>query len=633
MGEIDTKSIESVQAAITLFDERNDQRKIRSCSSDELEKVTELEGLIKDLANVKIQLEAKDSAYKKAVQRLDHNQKTAAELSSLLKKYEFEKHLAINECRQGRVREEELESKMKEMADQLVETEKVRERLSQVIRESNATQGELLSMETELAAVGEANVEAMTRAEMAETALGMEKVKTEGLLRHVSELNETILHSNLAATEAEKEKCAILSEKEAELELATADIVEAQEQLGCMRKQLDMMQNWENQLLAKSMFIDSLQLELKQLNELQVSSQKAATDAIEELNLLKLNMELQERKNSDQAVYISLLETELNQLKLGHSKAKEEVRGLNCDIETMTGELEKIKIEMDETRQKATEAQVEIALLKAELLKGSKAKEEVRGLNCDIETMTGELEKIKIEMDETRQKATEAQVEIALLKAELLKGRSKIAAAEAAEARAMGEKSGLYRAVQQLALEAEAAKKETRRLQEESGKEAEETENSVLSGEARCENTSHDEEITRNDQEERENDTDAVITISMEEYETLINKAEKADHVLEPVFENRYELEILKRELDIATVKIGEFRTRAEQAASRAEAAEKAKAALEEHIRRWKEQKARRRAAITALREESISRESYSLSDEQAPKHYQPLGKVLNMKF
>ncbi|CAK9150204.1 unnamed protein product [Ilex paraguariensis] len=581
MGEIDTKSIESVQAAITLFDERNDQRKIRSCSSDELEKVTELEGLIKDLANVKIQLEAKDSAYKKAVQRLDHNQKTAAELSSLLKKYEFEKHLAINECRQGRVREEELESKMKEMADQLVETEKVRERLSQVIRESNATQGELLSMETELAAVGEANVEAMTRAEMAETALGMEKVKTEGLLRHVSELNETILHSNLAATEAEKEKCAILSEKEAELELATADIVEAQEQLGCMRKQLDMMQNWENQLLAKSMFIDSLQLELKQLNELQVSSQKAATDAIEELNLLKLNMELQERKNSDQAVYISLLETELNQLKLGHSKAKEEVRGLNCDIETMTGELEKIKIEMDETRQKATEAQVEIALLKAELLKG----------------------------------------------------RSKIAAAEVAEARAMGEKSGLYRAVQQLALEAEAAKKETRRLQEESGKEAEETENSILSGEARCENTSHDEEITRNDQEERENDTDAVITISMEEYETLINKAEKADHVLEPVFENRYELEILKRELDIATVKIGEFRTRAEQAASRAEAAEKAKAALEEHIRRWKEQKARRRAAITALREESISRESYSLSDEQAPKHYQPLGKVLNMKF
>ncbi|KAJ9693041.1 hypothetical protein PVL29_011953 [Vitis rotundifolia] len=59
--------------------------------------------------------------------------------------------------------------------------------------------------------------------------------------------------------------------------------------------------------------------------------------------------------------------------------------------------------------------------------------------------LTGELEKTKIEVDEIRGRENEAQVEIALLKSELHKGRSKIAAAKATEARAESIKSGLYR--------------------------------------------------------------------------------------------------------------------------------------------------------------------------------------------
>ena len=58
--------------------------------------------------------------------------------------------------------------------------------------------------------------------------------------------------------------------------------------------------------------------------------------------------------------------------------------------------------------------------------------------------------------------------------------------------------------------------------------------------------------------------------------------------------ENKHELETLKKELEIATAKIGEFKNRAEQVVSRAELAEKAKVAIEEQLRKWIEQKQRR---------------------------------------
>ena len=65
--------------------------------------------------------------------------------------------------------------------------------------------------------------------------------------------------------------------------------------------------------------------------------------------------------------------------------------------------------------------------------------------------------------------------------------------------------------------------------------------------------------------------------------------------------ENKHELETLKKELEIATAKIREFRNRAEQAVSRAELAEKAKVAIEEQLRKWIEQKQRRNLLVENL--------------------------------
>lgn len=510
------------------------------------------------MANYKVQLEAMDGACKQALLKLEHYQKRADEHFKLLRNTEIERDMFIDECREAKTQIRELDSKMKEMADQLLETNNIREQLAHVLSELKAAQKELLSMESELAIARDSNLKAIAQAKLMETAADMEKERAEELLRRVLELSEAFVKSRHAAVEAEKEKVAVLSEKDAEIELATAAAVQAQMQLEDMRKQNEMVQ-----------------LELKQANELLGSSEKSASDAVNSLNQLRIDFEVNERKNLDQSVYIEALELELNQLKIELNSSKEEVGRLNCVVETLKDELEKVKKEMDE----------------------------IWGRD------------------------TEAQIEVALLKAELHKGKSKIAAAEAAEARANSSKSGLYLAVQQLAVEAQEAKKENQRLKQGEDKVAEETETDEL----------------KTEDEEKRDEADGHIKISLKEYESLIRKAEKADHIhvasgedageLTKV-ENYYELENLKKQLELAMVKVGEFRNRAEQAVSRAELAEKAKAAVEDHLRRSRQKQQRRKAAIAALREESAPKEfTSSRFDNKQPTTYQPLGKVLNMKF
>ncbi|CAK7322840.1 unnamed protein product [Dovyalis caffra] len=593
MGEIDTKPIEPVQVALTLFGEKGDPGKNLSSggSGDEVEKEKDVETLLKHLANYKVQMEAKDFAFAQVLHTLEHYQKTTEELSALLKNSEVERDGYREDCREARTRINELEAKVKEMADKLLETGKIREKLSHVLSELRATQEEIISMETQLATAREVNLKAMKEAELMETAANMEKERAEKLANHVAELNEVILVSKLAAIEAEKEKCMVLSEKDARLESAMEKAEQAQEQEENMKKRLEMMQELENQLLAKSEVVDSLQGELNQAFELLSSSNKAVSDAVHDLNQLEADLKVKEGENSDQAFYIGALETELNQLKIELKNANEEASHLNCNVEILTDELQKVKIKMD----------------------GIKEREK------------------------------DAQVEISLLKSEIERGRSEFAAAEA---RPGSVKSGFCLAVQQLAVEAEEAKKENQRLKGGVDKVTEESEDFGLMDTDQHEKYSCQAVETFKNNESnaesvrRRNENEGNITISLEEYESLISKAEKANEFpgressnMSITSENKCELEVLKKELESAIVKIGELRTRAEQAVTRAEAAEKAKTTLEDQLKRRREQKQRIKAAIVGLREESTSRGFSSSTYAIAPREYQTLGKVLNMKF
>lgn len=603
MGEVDTKSIESVQAAISLFGEKNDQRHLSVGSEGSIKEEWEL--MLTDLANYKVQLEVKEYAYKQALLKIETCQITNKELCGQLKKCEAERDGYIEDCREARKQVERLELRVKEISDLLMEARNSQVQLVHVVNELNATNEELDNVKTELAASEELKVLAMTRAEKIESSFQIVKEKTEGHMSHVTEFNETVCLSELAATEVEKENPTFLSENNEVAKTAT-EVVQAKEHLVELRES---MQELEKQLSSKNQYINSLQLELKQAEELHSSSEQAASSAINALIQIKSEFELVQKENSFQANHIKSVDTELAQLQSELINAKAELGHLNLAIDILT---------------------------------------------CEIENATNEI-------DELGTRESEGQVEIALLKAEIHKGRAMVAAAESAEARAMSVKSGLYLAVKQLATEAEAAKREAKMLKLELANTEAEKEigdsTSVNQIETEVVETGsfiymQDLELAADESatkvEAKKDEPDSWITISKEEYESLIQKAQTMDQVdLSPPVvashplesEITSELNALKNELEYATIEIEELKSVAEQAMIKAELAEKAKAAIENQLRMWRNHKQKRRAdAIAALREELSPTETSPPKRNYAnygnyPTPYQPLGKVLNMKF
>ncbi|KAK6925053.1 hypothetical protein RJ641_009379 [Dillenia turbinata] len=146
-----------------------------------MENKRDFDELQKDLADCKVQLEAKESLFMQTLLKLEYYRKMAEELSMLMK-------------------------------------------ISSYTRRA------------ELAAVRESKLKAVEQPELMENAINTGREKVSELLENVSELNETIAQLKLAASELEKEKSVLLSEKEAEIDLARTTAVQEQEQLEEMQK-------------------------------------------------------------------------------------------------------------------------------------------------------------------------------------------------------------------------------------------------------------------------------------------------------------------------------------------------------------------------------------------------------------
>lgn len=464
----------------------------------------ELEKLAKELANCKVQLEAKHSAQMQALLKLEHNQKMIHELSTLLKKSDIERNKTVNECSECRACKDELESKVKEIDDQIMETAKVRDQLSHVLSELKATQRELLNKETELVAARDSELNALTNARQLESALEDEIEQKEELLQQVKELHEVIHNSKLADVKAEKEKLAILSEKEETIELATKATAQVQQQLEDMKKHVEMIQGLQNQVMDKSTM---------QANETIILSEDSAPKAINDSNQSNIDMELKERKIMDQSVYLETLEMELSQLKQELTATKREINSLNITNESLTSELQKANAELNTNKGTDIETQVEIALLKSQL------QEHMLAYKNEHVTQVSKTDHSKAKSEE------------------------------------------------------------------------------------------------RNS----ENNNDHVTC------KCLVEKTNGVQELPE--------LSLMKKDLENASVKIAELRARAEQALSRAEFAENAKAMLEDKIRRHREHRQKRKLALAALREESTPKPFSPSSSYGTPGTYQPLGKVLNMKI
>ncbi|XP_072983381.1 uncharacterized protein [Typha latifolia] len=577
MAEIDTKPFESVQASLSLFEQKTGQNKCSSFSKAEV-KEKKLDILLKELADCKLQLQVKESSEMQAIIELEVYRNTIEELSTQLKNAAAERDKYAAEYLEAQHYKAKLEYDR-----QILESESQKDYLC-IVDECKTLKEELILMKTELTAAKESNYTALKQV----GSMKREKKKTKELVIYISELNEAILSSSLKAIEAEEKRSAFFQGMEAELQVASEAVIQFHEKLHMMKRQLDIIDGLENEVLDKMIQVDYYQSELKQVKGFYASSLRIASDVIDNLAQLHLEIEMKEKENCEQAAHIVTL--------------KDDVRRMKEELQS--------------------------------------AREKITDLNSQIEVLTSKIQDMSDEVSETMKRELELQVEIATLKSELHKSRARIPAAEAAEARYMSSQAGLYLTVQQLAVEAEIAKNETQRLK--LLRNDTEAEVEIAGGEPII----NGEGI---DLVSGSTSSCSVIKISREEYESLIQKSEKTDEVIYLPYEderellgNKMEVDKLKEELEAANAEISELRIYLEAITRRAELAEKAKAAIEDQLRKWRKEEQMQRRANSASQPPGSNSGGSSLtpyaerSDSVGGRksfNYVPLGKILNMKF
>jgi hypothetical protein len=142
---------------------------------------------------------------------------------------------------------------------------------SKTASECQVLRDELAAARGELGAVKNANEYVLGEVESMETRRILERESTRDGLMRVLELNEAVLASAVAAMRAEEERSVFFQE-------ATLELVSSGRNVEAIQRQKEAMESMEGELLAKTVEVDCLRSELKKLRELYVSTEIAAKD-------------------------------------------------------------------------------------------------------------------------------------------------------------------------------------------------------------------------------------------------------------------------------------------------------------------------------------------------------------------
>ncbi|GLJ54084.1 hypothetical protein SUGI_1157940 [Cryptomeria japonica] len=625
-AEIDTTApFESVKQAVSLFGERVLGGQIYAnkiklpVGQRRISKETELHLVQKELAKSKDQLKIAEGTKVQALVELEKAKKVVESLTYQLDKTKESKVKANEASENARLCAEELVAanmKSKERGITVWQTEfdSAREHHSNAAAELEAAKKELRRIKQQHATSLETKLSAIKQAEDATLAKEMNANKAKEISMEIAKANESLVLVKLASIEAEKEKAAILKEKEVELDtLKSAQSAEKiYENMGALKEELDASKHKEAMLAKTSVEIENLQIELDLAKESQSKVATACFDAKKTMSLVELETQKTEQTVSD----------------------------ANSSIESKVVELEEAK----------------------ENLK--KAREESFSLKASLNCVREELGQVRKELAELTKRESEAEATAASLNAELHKSRSRVAAAAAAEAKAKGATSGLSLALQQLASEAEEAKKEAEAMREEAQKaryESDQAKATVTAIENKLQDALKEAEAAKaaeivaierikalsektNAARASTSDSGAGITISQDEHDSLNRRVKEADELADMKVGaamaqvdavKASEQEILKKLL-IANREIEELKSAEAQALQKAEMAEAAKKAVEGELRRWREREQRKRSVKFETAQELTNTGNNDSSRsfiQNKSIHPESLAEVLNIKI
>lgn len=541
-----------------------------NCFSDLLQRVlakeTQLHLAQKELNKLKEQLKNAETTKAQSHEELEKAKKTVDELTQKLKTVTESKESAIKatEASKNKLAEANGDNSVVNDVAQKQDMENKREQYMAAIAELDTAKQLLRQMHQECNAAMATKSAAFKQAAEAEGAAKANMEKASELSKEITAANEAIGLVKEATILVQEEQGKIFAEKEVQKQSYKATLEDSAKKSLALKKEInpEVTKNLESQL----------------------------AETVNEIGCVKKEMENSKASDIDSVRTVTL---ELDDAKGSLHKVVEEESLLRAMVESLKLELENVKREHLELKEKEAETEsiagtlhVKLQKSKSELeaaiLEESKARGDSEEMISTLQQLSSESENARLEAEEMKKKAEELKKEAEATKITLEEAEEvlKVALEEVEEAKA-AEASALDQ-IKILSERTHAARAST----SESG---------------------------------------AQITISRDEFEALSRKVEESEKLSEMKVAaavaqveavKASEHEALKR-MEAIQKEIEDMKAATQDALKKAEMAEAAKKAVEGELRRWRDRELKK-AADAASR---ILAET-EMSTESSPRNY-----------
>ncbi|PHU12913.1 WEB family protein [Capsicum chinense] len=561
VGEIDTSApFQSVKDAVNLFGEgafsgeKPAIRKPRPQSAERvLAKETQLHLTQKELNKLKEQLKNAETTRAQALVELERAKRTVDDLTKKLKIVCESKDLAVKSTEAAKSQMSKLEaptdgSVMGKDGSWNVDLETARENYMAEIANLDKAKQELRKLRQDCNTFREEKTGAIEQAAEAERTAKANMERASELSKEIAAVHESVDQLKLACVQEREEEAKIYAEKNVQKQSYKAKLEESAEKLRALRKETDVD-------LAKSL-------------EAQLA------EKMSEIETLKKEMDSAKSSDLDK---VKVVTAELDDAKESLHKVAEEETTLQTLVETLKLDLENIKKEHSDLKEKEAETESLAGGLHVKL---RKAKSELEAAIAEEAKARGASE----EMISTLHQLT-LETENAKLEAEEMKMQAEVSKKEAEATRVALEEA--EKKLEVAMEEAEEAKSAEARARDQI---------KILSEKTTAARTSTSE-------------SGACITLSKDEYESLSRKVEEFDNLAEiRVGAAMAQVEAVKasenealKKLEATQKGIDDIKIATQEALKKAEMAEAAKKAVEGELRRWRERE-QKKAAEAASR-------------------------------
>ncbi|PHT30499.1 Protein WEAK CHLOROPLAST MOVEMENT UNDER BLUE LIGHT 1 [Capsicum baccatum] len=599
-GHIDTAApIESVKQAVSKFGGIVDWKAHRVQTVERRELVEqELAKVKEEIPFYQKQSQAAEAAKLLVLKELDGTKRLIEELKLNLERAQKEEQQAKQDSELAKLRVEELEQGIGNDLSiaAKAQLEVARARHAAAVSELQTVKSELEDLRKDYALLVSDKDGAVQRAEEAVSASKEVEKTLENLTIELITAKESLEVAHAAHLEAEEQRIGAAMAGEQDALNWVKELKQAEEELDRLNQQILSAKDLRGKLDTASALLQDLKTELAAYME---SKLKQETD--EEGNLNGEQSEPKKKTHDEIQSAVATAKRELEEVKLNIEKGTTEVNFLKVAATSLKAELEKEKSELAVIQQREGMASVAAASLEAELSKTQSEialtqKEEKEAREKMVE-LPKKLQEVSVEADRAKSLAQMAREDLKKAKEEAEQAK---AGASTMESRLLAAKKEIEaaRAAEKLALAAITALEESESAQK-----------------------------------NKDEKTPPGVTLSLEEYYELSKKAHEAEEQAnKKVADAHTQIDVAKESelrslsrLEEVNREITERKEALGVALQKAEKAKEGKLAVEQELRKWREEHEQRRKAgvsippTTGSPRKNVEESNESKTSESAP--------------